>query len=884
MRIARFFRSSAVVLLNAALMLLIICAAFAVPAGRTLARTAAAKQTRSPLPPAQYVPSHDYDMRNITLNLRFDWQREQANGTATITFAPLVKDLRRVEFDAANMTYNSITLASSNASNASGTPLKFTADASKEKLRVELDRAYQPTDVLTIMIDYHTDKVIREAGIGGAYGRGLAFIKPTPDDALRPRQIWSQGESEYNHYWFPCYDHPNDFATSELIATVDKPYTVISNGRLVEQKENADNTRTFHWKMEQPHASYLISIVVGEYTPIEASYAGVPIRTYVYPNEVKEGQLSAARIADMVQFFSEKTGVKYPYAKYAETVARDFGGGMENISATTLTDSAIHDRRMELDRTSDGLLSHELAHQWFGDYVTCRNWSDIWLNESFATYFQAMYDEHHLGRDEFLYRDVRNNQNEYLEAWRRGLRRPIVTKNYANPDAVFDVYAYPRGGAVLHMLRAFLGEEDWWRAINHYLIKYAHQPVETEQFRIAIEEATGQSMDWFFDEWLYKMGHPIFYVTKTYNSSAKTLSLTVAQTQKSDPNSDYPQATLFRTPVEIEIGTAAAQGGTRIERVMIEPKQTQTFTFPLDAAPRLVNFDYGSTLIKEIRFDKTAAELVYQSANDEDVTGRLWAIERLRDRLKDSGATDAEKEQATNAISNALLRDNFWGVRKDAAEFLKGVNNSAARAALLKATKDAKPAVRAQAIESLSQSKDATLASLYQGFLSDESYAVIRAAALALGETKAPNADAALTRLLDVPSWRDTIRLSGLRGLAALGDKRSLEVGLRYAAGGNAPDVRIAALDLLGAIGKNDPRTFQRVAEIFAQAFTSNNRRLITSGAEALVDLGDPRAIEVFEEARRKSTDKDAGNFIAPYLERLRSVQTATPPKPVGQR
>ena len=501
------------------LCLLLACALFApatLPARPMLLQQAQQTQKR-PLPPIQYLPPRDYDMRNITLNLKFDWEREQALGTATITFSPLVANLRRVEFDAGHMTFNSVKME------PAGAPLQFINDMKNEKLRIMLDRAYQPSDTLTVTIDYRTNGKMDGEGLPG-FGRGLTFIKPRADDPTRPRQIWSQGETTYNHYWFPCFDHPNDFATSEMIATVEKPLMVISNGRLLETRDNRDATRTFHWKMEQPHASYLTSIVVGEYVPVEEKYQGIPIISYVYPNEVKEGRVTTARLLEMVKFYSEKTGIKYPYAKYAQTMARDFGGGMENITATTQTDQMIHDARFELDGDSDGLQSHELAHQWFGDYLTCRSWGDLWLNESFATYFQALWDEHRLGRDDFLYLDVKGNQDAYYTAWRNNLRRPIVTNNYRNPDSVFDTYAYPRGGAVLHMLRMTLGDEAWWRAINYYLRKYPHQPVQTEQFRIAIEESTGQPMDWFFEQWLYKMGHPVFRVTKNYDAATKTLS------------------------------------------------------------------------------------------------------------------------------------------------------------------------------------------------------------------------------------------------------------------------------------------------------------------------------------------------------------------------
>src|SRR3989442_9790922 len=608
-----------------------------------------ARRAQQPVPAPQYIPPHDYDQRNIKLDLKFDWEHEQAIGVATITLAPTVKDLRRLDFDAAYMTISAAKLSS-------GTTLKWDYDASRERLSVQLDRAYQPTDELTVVISYHTNQPPPEkrAGLGGG---GLNFIKPRPDEPTRPRQIWSQGEAESNHLWFPSFDHPNDFITSEIVATVEKPLSVISNGKLISAKDNPDGTRTFDWKIDEPHATYLTSIIVGEFVPVGGEYAGVPITTNVYRSELEEGRVTAARLAEMVKFFSEKTGVKYPYAKYAQTTVRDFGGGMENISATTQTDNMIHDARTELDQTSDGLQSHELAHQWFGDYLTCRTWADIWLNESFATYFQAMWDEYKLGHDDFLYADVKSNQDAYFNAWNQGNRHPIVTKNYANPDAVFDTYAYPRGGAVLHMLRKNLGEENWWRAINYYLRKYAHQPVQTEQFRIAIEEATGQSMDWFFDEWIYKMGHPVFQISKAYEPAGKKLTLTIKQVQKLDPDSQYPQVKFFQTPIDIEIVSAS---GTRVERVKIEPKEEQTFTFNVDSKPVIVNFDYSGTLIKEIEFKKATEDLVYQLSHDQDVLGRMWALNQLTGRLNSEATSEGEKQQLASAVAVALTSDKFW--------------------------------------------------------------------------------------------------------------------------------------------------------------------------------------------------------------------------------
>ncbi len=753
-----------------------------------------------PFPPPQYVPSHDYDVRHIALDLRFDWQQEQALGTETIMFSPLVNDLRNIALDAASMSFSSIKLNGK-------TPLKYEFDEKNQQLRIVLDRAYQPADQIKIVISYQTVRpLIKGLSVNG--GGGLNFIKPTPEDPTRPRQIWSQGESEYNHYWFPCFDHPNDFFTSEITATVEKPLSVISNGSLVETKENSDGTRTFHWKIAAPHAAYLTSIIVGEYAQVVGTYDGIPVITNVYPSELEAGKVTAARLPEMVKFFSEKTGVKYPYEKYAQTVARDFNGGMENISATTQYDVMIHDARTDSHRM-DSLQSHELAHQWFGDYVTARNWSDIWLNESFATYFQALWDEHSLGHDDFLYLDVKNNQDEYYATWTQGIRRPIVTKNYANPDAVFDTYTYPRGAAVLHMLRQNLGEQNWWRAINYYLTKYAHQPVQTEQFRIAIEEATGQSMDWFFDEWLYKMGHPIFRVTQDYDADAKALKLSVKQEQRPDPNSPYPQVTYFQTPVEIEIGTAS---GTRIERAQIQPKEEQTFTFQVESVPLLVNFDYGNTLIKELRFEKSADQLSYQLTHDDNVLGRVWALQQLSAKLNNEATTAADKQKVEILLATTLAQDKFWGVRLEAASALSRSRGDAARAALIAATSgDTKSLVRVRAIRALATAKDASLSTVYLQAMNDQSYEVIGEAALALGQTKSSDAYGALIKLIDEQSWHDTIRASGLAGLAALGDKRALELGFKFVAAGNQPAVRAAALSLLGAIGKDDPRTLSLV-------------------------------------------------------------------------
>jgi aminopeptidase N len=355
------------------------------------------------------------------------------------------------------------------------------------------------------------------------------------------------------------------------------------------------------------------------------------------------------------------------------------------------------------------------------------------------------------------------------------------------------------------MLRQNLGEDNWWRAINYYLRKYANQPVETEQLRIAIEESTGQAMDWFFDEWLYRMGHPIFRVTQNYNQVTRALTLEVEQLQTPDSASQFPQVAYFQAPVEIEIGTAT---GTRLERVQILPQRNQSFTFSLASKPLLVNFDFRSTLIKELEFAKSTDDLTYQLTHDEDVLGRVWAMKQLAERAS-APATDAlEKQRINSQLANAATQDKFWGVRLEAASALGNLNSATGRNALIAATTDTDARVRARAVKSLGQSNDPALAALYEKLLSDESYAVIRAAALMLGQTHAQGAYEALEKLLQVNSWRDNIRISALAGMEALEDKRARRAAVRFAARGNPPLLRAAAFRLLRRVGDKDPKTF----------------------------------------------------------------------------
>lgn len=824
---------------------------------------------KKPLPPVRYIPSREYDLRHVALDLRFDWNAEQAYGTATLTFTPLLANTKTATFNAALAAVNSVKLAD-------GKALQFKMDADKETLVVELDRAYQPNQTITIAIDYRSGKPKGGSPVGGA---ALTFIKPNDRDANRPRQIWTQGQPENNRYWFPSFDHPSDFRTSELRATVEKQFMVISNGKLVSNVENKDNTRTVHWKMDVPYTNYLTSLIVGEYAAVDGKYQDIPVQSFVYPNELAAGKATTGRLPQMVAAFSEVTGLKYPYNKYVQTMVKDFGGAMENITATTMTDTIIQDERALLTGDTEDIQAHELAHQWFGDYVTCRDWSDIWLNESWATFMEVVWEEKSDGREEALLQN-KEHQDAYFNTWRQGTRRPVVTKNYGDPDAVFDTYAYPRGGATLFMLRSQLGEDNFWRAVNYYLNKHAHQPVTTDDFRAAIEESTGQSMDVFFDQWIYKMGHPIFEISKSYDAASKTLKLNVKQTQKRDETSDYPQVEFFQTPVDIEIGTAA---GTKVERVQIAALPEQTVSIPVQSEPTLVNWDFQNALIDEVKFNKSIDELAYQLKNDADVMGRMWALTELRTKSRSADVSEADKQKALAALSAVVSSDKVWQIRRDAVNALAPPAPQGAGAVLaqisgnlpkpnfspetinilLAAAKDERANVRQSAISQLGRLRDAKYADTFSASLNDRSYSVIEAAANALGATKTPGAYDQISKLLEQNSWRDRIRIAGLNGLAATGDKRAMEIGFKHTDKSFAPNIRTAALGVLAETGKGDERIFPLVFESFKKSLETNDFNGVFSSFISFIKLGDPRGQQAFDLAKEKFKNQ-AGlmNFV----------------------
>ena len=770
------------------------------------------------------------DIKHVRLELTLDVDEKSISGTATHTVAPISDGLESVEFDAAELQISSVR-------SADGTPLDFSYE--NKKLRIALGSPRKAGQEMDIQIAYQCTP-----------RRGLYFN--APDDAYpdRPSQVWTQGEDEDSRYWFPCYDFPNERFTSEIIVTVPRQWTTVSNGKLVSVEENGP-VKTYHWSQDKPHVAYLMSLVAGEFAEIREEWNEIPVLYFSPPGREDDARRAFAGTPKMMKFFAEKIGVPYPWDKYSQVTVADFiFGGMENTSATTMTDALLHDEKAHLDYSADSIVAHELAHQWWGDLITCRDWSHSWLNEGFATYFDNLFREHDLGVDEFRYA-VYQDATAYLEEDSKQYRRAIVSNVYYQPVDLFDKHLYEKGGLVLHMLRFILGDEPFWKAINHYCIKHWGSNVTTEDLQRSIEEATGKNVDWFFQQWVYKAGHPDFKVSYSWEEDTKTAQLTVSQTQTIDD-----LTSVFRMPVQISFVTGE---GSQDVRINLSQKE-ETFYFPLEQKPLIVRFDPGYWFLKTLGFARPKEMLLYQLQHDDDVIGRILAAQDLA-RL---GAPDG-----IEALKEAALNDPFWGVQAEAARALGTVKSEAALNALIACTGVDHPKARRAVVSALGEFREETAYRALLPFLEqDASYFVRAQAAKAVARTKQSDSFTKVIEVIGQPSFRDEITVQAFSGLGELKDERAIPLAKEWAAYGKPPRAREAALGCLGKLGEGK----EGLVEFLASHVDDPWLRARSSAIGALRELKDEKAIPAL--SRRLPVELD-GRIIRRCREAIAAIQQA---------
>ena len=644
--------------------------------------------------PVRFERSRDYDAQHYRISLTFDLDRKYFEGENRIVLTPLKDEFLKCVLDAEELVVDAVT-------DQRNQPLQF--EQTDRHLIVHFPRAYSYGEQVTFTVRYHaTDPQY-----------GLFFDEERP---ANPLMVSTVSWPENAHHWIPCYDFPNDKVTNELIVTVARGNKVLSNGALVGVTEDENKgTVTWHWSQELPHPTYLFMLAIGPFAVIEDSLGSLPVNYWVYEKDVQDAAWIFEKTPYMINYFNNLFQYQYPWAKYDQVTTPRQGGGAEATSATVLGQGIIHDRRAEQDFSWERVVAHEIAHQWWGDLITLRTWSHTWLNESFATYCDYLYTRFDKGEDEGAF-DLLGKKNQYLREAHTEYIRPIVFDRYDRPQDNFDSHTYPKGAAVLHMLRFIMGDEPFFRTLSHFLHKYEFQSVDTHDFMISVKEVTGQNLDWFFEQFVFRPGHPVFDVGYSWDERSNTLRLRVAQLQ--DTSKRVP---IYTIPVIIGIVTAE---GRRSEKVWLR-QQEELFEFNLPKKPLMVRFDEGNYLLKEWTFDKDVDELLYQLGSD-DVIGRLWAISQL-ERSVDSS-------RVVNGLIDRACNDAFWAVRRGAVEMLGGLRRQEDIELFRDMSRDENSRVRTSAMRALGEYSRPDLLPFYrERFSLDDSYLARAEALRAIG-------------------------------------------------------------------------------------------------------------------------------------------------------
>lgn len=777
-----------------------------------------------------YNPDRPGQVEHIFLDLVLDIPNQSYEGTCSIRLNPVRSGIDHLTLDAVNLSIQSITV--------SETPQEFDYDG--EQLHVRLKQVTEAGQPITLAIAYKVEKP----------QRGLYFIAPTKHYPNKPIQVWTQGEDEDSRFWFPCFDYPGQLATSEIRVSIPKHLLAISNGELIATEEEGDN-KIFHWSQKQVHPTYLMTLAIGDFAEIRDEWQGKPVTYYVEKGREEDAHRSMGKTPRMIEFFSEKYGYPYPYPKYAQVCVEDFiFGGMENTSTTLLTDRCLLDKRAALDNQgAESLVAHELAHQWFGDLVVIKHWSHAWLKEGMASYSEVMWTEHEYGPEDAAYYRLNEARNYFAEDSGR-YRRPIVTHIYREAIELYDRHLYEKGACVYHMIRAELGEESFWQAIHTFVQDNAHKTVETVDLLRAIEKATGRNLQFLFDQYVFRGGHPDYKVAYVWDSDSKLAKVTVTQTQATEGGTGINNG-LFDLKLPIAFGYVKNAGG----EVQVEGKKTknkkassispsssldfktftvriheqeQSFYFPLEEKPDFVSFDSGNHYLKTVSLEYAIPELKAQLQFDPDPLSRIYAAEALAKK---------GRLEAVKVLSTALETEPFWGVRIEVSKQLASIKLDQAFEGLTAGLKDPDAKVRRTIVESLAKIKTTESYKALKSIVEkgDASYYVEAAAARGLGSVAASNLngeskeDKALKLLKSVlkerAGWNETVRSGAIAGLSQMKTSEdALKLILEYTAPGIPQALRLSAIRALGAISSGQDNVhleqiLERLDELSRETF-----------------------------------------------------------------
>jgi aminopeptidase N len=780
----------------------------------------------------KYERSRPFRIPHLALDLALDFETKSVFGSATLDFERVAPSATELPLDAIGFELESVRL-----------------DAGKGFADAAFD---YDGDTLTVRGLEHVNVGKIEIVYRATPRRGMYFLEPDEKVKQRPKQVWTQCQDEDARHFIPCHDKPHVKMTSELKVTVPNGFVALSNGELIDSQMPAGKKPwVYHFRLDQPHPSYLLTLVAGNFTiiddrPAELGSKQVPIRYYVPPARKKDTARSFGETPRMIELFSRLTGVPFPWQRYSQIVVSDFiFGGMENTTATTMYEHVLLDERAVLDISSNDLVAHELAHQWFGDFVTCRDWSHAWLNEGFATFMEHVEREDRLGRDEYDY-GVSSDNDTYLHEASARYSRPIVCRDYAEPIDLFDRHLYEKGGLVLHMLRRKLGEEAFWSGVRSYLEAHAYGVVETNDLQRALEKVSGRSLERFFDSWVYRPGHPELKVKVAWDDGL--LSISVKQAQKLGDTAE------FHFELELEIGTRA--GAVSRHKKSISAA-TDTFVIALAERPAFVAFDPELRVLGELTFDAPSDMLRAQLAHATRAISRVRAADALS-RRDDPPSIEALKKSLSN-------QSEAWMVRAEAARALGKIRAEEAFSALAAEASAEHPKVRRAVAAALGNFKTAEAAKLLEKRAkSDPSYLVEAESVRSLGRTRQPEVLPVIVSLLDRPSWAEVSRAGALDALGTLRDERALPEVLKRTQYGVPTRGRRAAIAALVQISDG-----RKVREHLEDLLDDKDPHLKIDVVAALQSLGDPKSRGPLHRAKERELD---GRVLRRLREALRDM------------
>ncbi len=596
-----------------------------------------------------------HDLVHTSLKVRPDWAMRRLSGNAEITLHPHFYSSNTLILNARGMLINNVSLLKPSGKS------QLVYNHHKDSLEITLDRMYSKNENYTISIDYvarpeELDSIGGSAAISS--DKGLYFINADGMEKYKPRELWTQGETQSNSVWFPTIDVPNQKMTQDIAITVDTFFVTLSNGLLIKSTLNADGTRTDFWKQTLPHAPYLAMMAIGNYAVVKDSWNGKEVSYYVEPEYKNVARKIFGNTPEMIDFFSKKLQVPYAWEKYAQVIARDYvSGAMENTSATLHGEFLQQDERELLDYTGEDVIAHELFHHWFGDLVTCESWSNIPLNESFASYGEYLWNEYKYGSDEAEL-GLQNDLASYLRE-SKNKQVNLIRFYYNNREDMFDRHSYQKGGCVLHMLRKQIGDEAFFNSLKLYLETNKFKSVEIHNLRLAFEETTGEDLNWFFNQWFLSSGHPDIDITYEWDAAVKKEKVTIQQLQ------NFDKTPLFKLQIDVDIYN---NGSVKRQRIVCD-KQLQSFYFSADKKPDVINVDADKMLVCSKKDNHTIDEWIFLYKHGRLYTDRKEALQFLAKDIK-SGSASAE-------IMLSALDDKFWRIRQFALSNLESLTSPA---------------------------------------------------------------------------------------------------------------------------------------------------------------------------------------------------------------